>query len=100
MYNILDLRPRTKVNNNFYICKDLTTHNNSHHYEGHTIPFEFSMENCSWFDNCGIRQYTVQVELSDEEAQNLSCHQVHHKLEEAVKNECKRIRFYMIMKRR
>lgn len=37
-----------------------------------TIPFDFSMDNCSWFDSCGIRHYTVQVELTDEEAKDLS----------------------------
>lgn len=38
-----------------------------------TIPFEFSMDNCTWFKNCGIRQYTIQNELADEEAKDLSC---------------------------
>ena len=58
-----------------------------------TIPFEFSMDNCSWFDNCGIRQYTIQVELTDEEEKGLSLPQVHQKLEEAVNNECQRISY-------
>lgn len=59
----------------------------------HTIPFELNMDNCSWFDNCGIRQYTIQVELTDEEAKDLTLPQVHQKLEDAVNNECKRISY-------
>ena len=58
-----------------------------------TIPFKFSMDNCSWFDSCGIHHYTVQVELPDEEAKDLSLPQVHQKLEDAVNNECKRISY-------
>ena len=57
-----------------------------------TIPFEFSMDN-SWFENCGSRQYTIQVELTDEDAKDLSLPHVHQKLEDAVKNECKRISY-------
>lgn len=58
-----------------------------------TIPFEFSMDNCSWFNNLGVRQYTIQVELTDEEAKDLSLHLVHRKLENAVNNECKKISY-------
>ena len=58
-----------------------------------TIPFEFSMENCSWFETMGNSQYTVQVELTDKEAQNPSLPQVHQKLETAVINECKKISY-------
>ena len=58
-----------------------------------TIPFEFSMDNCSWFDNLGIRQYTVQIELTDEEAQDLSLPHVREKLEAAVVDECKTISY-------
>ena len=51
------------------------------------------MDNCSWFENCGIRQHTVQVELTDEEAKDLSHPHVRQKLEDAVNNECKRISY-------
>ena len=56
-----------------------------------TVPFEFSMDHCSWFDNLGIREYTIQVELTDEEAVDLSLPRVRKKLEEAVNDECRRI---------
>ena len=57
------------------------------------VPFEFSMDNCSWFDNLGIRQYSIQAELTDEEAKDLSLPHVHQKLEAAVIDECKRISY-------
>ena len=57
------------------------------------VPFEFSMDNCPWFDSQGIRQYTIQVELTDEEAKDLSLPHVHHQLEAAVIDECKRISY-------
>ena len=58
-----------------------------------TIPFEFSMDNCSWFDTLGIRQYTIQVELTDEEALDPSLPRVRQKLEAAVNDECKKISY-------
>ena len=58
-----------------------------------TVPFEFSMNNCSWFDNLGIREYTIQVELTDEEAQDLSLPCVRKKLDAAVNGECKKISY-------
>ena len=57
------------------------------------VPFEFSMDNCSWFDNQGVRQYTTQAELTDEEAEDLSLPHVHQILEAAVIDECKRISY-------
>jgi len=76
-----------------YICENPLTQTNAITMKTITIPFEFSMDNCSWFDNCGTRQYTVQVELTEEEANDLSLPHVHQKLEDAVNNECKRISY-------
>lgn len=62
----------------------------------YTIPFDFSMDNCPWFEVDGtVLHLTAEVELSEEEAREIKNNSplFYQKLDNAVNEVCKKVSY-------